>query len=200
MTKFGLSRVLDRFSIYSHHNNKKIIRVEVSKYLIEQVANDTDYLNNEITTDDTCTYCYDPVLKQEISKWVPWRFSYSLKPCTAKSKMKCMVTSFFNREGLVYTHTVPDGETVNADWYVELLKWLIMVHIPCKWHYCNAQWKLYHDNVHPTYSAACSGFLDLAWCRTDSICSLQPRSRGLWSFPISYRNGEYLEGVLINTA
>ncbi len=31
----------------------------------------------------------------------------------------------FNWEGLVYKHAAPDGQTINVDWYVEVLKWLI---------------------------------------------------------------------------
>ncbi len=66
-----------------------------------------------------------------------------------KSKMKCTITTFFDQGGLVYTHAVPDGRTVNADyWYVKVLKRFITVHTSCKrLHYCNDQWKLHHDNV-----------------------------------------------------
>ncbi len=41
-----------------------------------------------------------------------------------------------------------DDETVNVNWYFEVLKWLITVHIPCKRYYHNGQRKLYHDNKH----------------------------------------------------
>ncbi len=85
------------------------------QYLIEQVASDVDYLNDTITANETWIYCYNPALKPQMSEWVPWGFSHLLKPCTTKSKMKCIVITFFSKEGLVYTHTVPDGQTVDVD-------------------------------------------------------------------------------------
>ncbi len=64
--------------------------------------------------------------------------------------MKCVVITLFNQGGLEYMQAAPDGQTVNADCYVEVLKRLITVHVLCKWsHYCNGQWKLHHDNAHP---------------------------------------------------
>ncbi len=45
-------------------------------------------------------------------------------------------------EGPVYTHTVPNGQTVNASWYIKVLKRLITVHH-------NDQKKLHLDNAYP---------------------------------------------------
>ncbi len=109
------------------------------KYVIKQVASDTDYLNNIITTNEMWNYCYNPAFKQQMSEWVLRDSFHPLKPSTKKSKMKCIVITFFNQEGLVYTHDVPDGyQTVSADWYIKVLRWLITLNISCKQpHYCN---------------------------------------------------------------
>ncbi len=87
--------------------------------LTEQLANYADHLNNIITANDTQIYCYDPVFKQQMSKWVPSGSSHLLKWYGTKLKMKCMDTTF-NWEHLIkhthtHTHTVPDGQTVNVD-------------------------------------------------------------------------------------
>ncbi len=68
-----------------------------------------DYLNNVITVDETWIYCYCPAFKRQMSKWVPRGSSRLLKSHVTKSKIKCMVITFFSREGFVYTHTLPDG-------------------------------------------------------------------------------------------
>ncbi len=69
--------------------------------------------------------------------------------------MKCVVITFFNWEGLVYIHTEPDGETVSANRYSEVLKQLITVHIPYKQpHYYNGQLTLHHDNMY-LHTAQC---------------------------------------------
>ncbi len=48
---------------------KKNVRDEVYQYLIKQIANDMDYLNNIITTDKILISCYDPAFKQQTSEW-----------------------------------------------------------------------------------------------------------------------------------
>ncbi len=48
LTKFGLVCVFDEFC----------------NFLIEQVVNNADYLNNIITANETCIYCYDPMFKK----------------------------------------------------------------------------------------------------------------------------------------
>ncbi len=91
-----------------------------------------------------------------------------------KSKIKCMVVTFFNRESQVYTYTEPDGETADVDWYVNILKRLITVHIPCEQpHYHNGQWNC----IMITHSRVVQhvGFLNLTQCGTDSSHFLQPR-------------------------
>ncbi len=76
--------MLDGFCVYSHHN-KKPIRIEVCQYLIEQVANDTNYLNNIVTANEMWIYCYNPEFKQQTSEWVLWG-SHLLKSRATKLK------------------------------------------------------------------------------------------------------------------
>ncbi len=167
---------------------QKKIYVEVCQYLIGQVANDTDYLNNVITTNETRIYCYNSMFKQQMIEWVPQGFPCPLKPHNKKLKMKCMVIMFFSWEGLVYVHTMPDVQMVNVDWYVKVLKRLITVHILCKWsHYCNGQWKLHYNNERLYVAQYVRGFLNLTWCGSYSSLFQQHRPHTRWFFPISYR-------------
>ncbi len=82
-----------------------------------------------------------------------------------ENEMRGYLILWFGRSGI---HTaVPDGQTVNVDWHVEVLKGLIMVHIPCKRpYYCNGQWKLDHDNVRPHVAQRVRDFLTLSRIRT----------------------------------
>ncbi len=83
-------------------------------HMLEKVANDTDYLNNVITTDEMWIYCYNRTIEQPMSERVLQGSSLPLKPYATKSKMKCTVITFFDQEGLVYSHSGPDGQTINA--------------------------------------------------------------------------------------
>ncbi len=158
--ELGLPRVYVWWILHLFSSQQKTVSVKVCQYLMEQVVNEVDYLNNIITTDKTWIYCYNPMFKQQTSKLVLRGSSHLLKPLATKLKIKCMVITFFDQKGLVYTRAVPDSQTVNADWYVEVQKRLFTVHIPCKRpHYCNGQWKLYQDNARSHVAQCIWGFL-----------------------------------------
>ncbi len=117
LTKFsGLSCVCSWWILYLLSPPQKNIHVEMCQYLIWQVANDADYLNNVITANKMWIYFYSPVFKQQTRKWVARSFSHLLTPHAKKSKIKCMVFTLFNQEGQVYTHTHTHTHTHNARW------------------------------------------------------------------------------------
>ncbi len=70
LTKLDLSWVCSMDSTFTLTAIKNNIHVEACQYL-EQVANDTYYLNNVITADETRIYCYNFVFKQQMSEWIP---------------------------------------------------------------------------------------------------------------------------------
>ncbi len=67
-----------------------------------------------------------------------------------KKKKKCWLSYFLIRHTW-YTHAVPDNQTVNADWYVEVLKQLIKMHVRVSDHFIimNGQWNSHHNNACP---------------------------------------------------
>ena len=65
-----------------------------------------------------------------------------------QSKVRVMLTVFFDHKGIIHHKYAPDGETVNKVYYVKVLCWLRDV----VWHKQPASWKrgdwpLHHDNV-----------------------------------------------------
>ena len=67
-------------------------------------------------------YCYDPETKIQSSQW---RHAGSPRPKKArqsKSTHKLLMILFFVRTGMIYMHKVPTGQTVNKEYYVEVLK------------------------------------------------------------------------------
>ncbi len=93
--------------------------------------------------------------------------------------MKCMVITFFDREGLAYTH---------CSWWLDNQCRLVRRNpkmsyygaYPCKRpHYLNGYWKLHHSNTH-LHIAQRVWFL----CDSDSSHFLQPWPRTLWFSPV----------------
>ena len=72
--------------------------------------------------DESWIYCYDPETKRQISQW---KHAGSPKPKKArqsKSTHKLLMIPCFDSTGMIYMHWVPTGQTVNKEYYVEVLK------------------------------------------------------------------------------
>ncbi|UYV77378.1 hypothetical protein LAZ67_15000787 [Cordylochernes scorpioides] len=89
----------------------------------------------------------------EIMEFVQWlepgepRFK---KARMIKSKLKCLLITFFDVKGLVHYEFLPEGQTINRHYYIDVLRRLreaLRQKRPEKWHQKN--WFLHHDNARP---------------------------------------------------
>ncbi|UYV63330.1 hypothetical protein LAZ67_2003763 [Cordylochernes scorpioides] len=67
-----------------------------------------------------------------------------------KSKLKCLLITFFYVKGLVHYEFVPECQTINQHYYLDVLRRLrepARQKRPEKWHQKN--WLLHHDNARP---------------------------------------------------
>jgi hypothetical protein len=77
-------------------------------------------LNKRATGDETWTFQYDPETKRQSAEW---HTSASPKPKKMKmsnSKVKTMLIVFFDVKGVVHKEFLPQGQTVNAPYYVDV--------------------------------------------------------------------------------
>ncbi|KAJ8963118.1 hypothetical protein NQ318_018583 [Aromia moschata] len=84
-----------------------------------------------------------------------WKSPKSLrqKNRRSKSKFKAMMIVFFDIRGIVYVHWVPEGQTVNQPYYIEVLTALrerVRRRRPDLWK--TKSWKIHQDNA-PAHSA-----------------------------------------------
>ena len=68
----------------------------------------------------------------------------------SKSKIKTMLICFFNSQGVVHKEFVPQGQTVNTQYYPEVLELKKRVH--CVRPEIVDTWMLHHDNA-PCHTA-----------------------------------------------
>ena len=102
--------------------DQKEQRLDVCLDLKENAANDPSFLSNVITANETWVYAYDQETKIQSSQW---KSPGSLQPKKARqvrSNIKSMLICFFDQKGIVHKEFVPPGQTVNAGFYVEILK------------------------------------------------------------------------------
>ena len=102
--------------------DQKKQRLDVCLDLEENAADDPSFLSNVITGDETCVYAYDPETKTQSSQWKSPGSPRPKKARQVRSSIKSMLICFFDQKGFVHKEFVPPGQTVNAAFYVEVLK------------------------------------------------------------------------------
>ena len=128
--------------------DQKQQRLDVCLDLKENVANDLSFLSNVITGDETWVYAYDPETKTQSSQWRSPGSPRPKKARQVRSNIKSMLICFFDQKGIVHKEFVPPGRTVNAAFYVEVLRRLrenVRRKRPDQWQ--NNTWLLHHDNA-----------------------------------------------------
>ena len=72
--------------------------------------------------DESWIYCYDPETKRQSSKWKHAGSPRPKKARQSKFTRKLLMFHFFDSTGMIYMHWVPTGQTVNKEYYVEVLR------------------------------------------------------------------------------
>jgi hypothetical protein len=117
--------------------------------MLECTNGDPELLKTMITGDEMWVYGYDLETKVQ-------SHSSSPRPKKAqwvRSKVKVLLTIFFDYRGSVLHSYAPDGQTINKEYYPEVIHRLpdaVQCKRPDLWASCN--WQLHHDNA-PAYSS-----------------------------------------------
>jgi hypothetical protein len=82
------------------------------------------FLERIITSDESWIYAYKIELKSQSKEWKHQKSPRPKKAWKSKLKVKVMLIVFFDCHGIVRHEFVPEGQTVNAAFYVEVLKHL----------------------------------------------------------------------------
>jgi len=105
------------------------------------------FLKYIVTGDESWVYGYDPETKQLSPQWKSPTSPRPKKGRQVRSKTKVMLLAFFDSEGIVHHEYAPDEQTINKEFYVEVLRRLresVRWKRPEKWR--DDDWILHHDN------------------------------------------------------
>jgi len=102
--------------------DKKNNRLNVCYDLREQVGNNPQILSKVVTGDETWCFGFDPETKQASSQWKTPNSPKPKKARQVQSNVKIMLISFFDANGIVHKEFFPPGQTVNQQFYLEVLK------------------------------------------------------------------------------
>lgn len=126
-------------------------RMEVCRDLLGRIEGDADFLKHVITGDESWIFEYDPETKRQSKEWHTPNSPRPKKARMSKSKVKTMLISFFDSNGIVHKEFLPAGQTVNQYVYREILERLrkrVMRVRPA----IKDNWMLHHDNA-PCHTA-----------------------------------------------
>ncbi|UYV76850.1 hypothetical protein LAZ67_14002195, partial [Cordylochernes scorpioides] len=135
-------------------------RKETASLNLEATTDDPELLKRVITGDETWIYGFDFETTQQASEW---RFKNEPRPKKARkapSKVKVMLTVFFNYQGIVHHEFQQQGSTITSDSYLGVLRRLreaIRQKRPELWR--SKSWILHHDNTPAETALKISKFL-----------------------------------------
>ena len=103
--------------------DQKERRCHDSREMVEVINSDPVVLDALVTCDESWIYCYDPETKRQSSQWKHAGSPRPKKTRQSKSTHKLLMIPFFwHSTGMIYMHWVPIGQTVNKEYYVEVLR------------------------------------------------------------------------------
>lgn len=151
--KLNRRKVCARFVPHFLTADQKQRRMDCARDLVETADNDANFLKTIVTGDETWCFMYDPQTKRQSAAWLEPTDSKPTKVRQQKSRVKTMLIAFFDAKGMVHHEYLPVGQTVNATFYVEVLKRLVHRIRRIRPEYKEpGSWSLLHDNA-PSHTA-----------------------------------------------
>ena len=102
-------------------DDQKERRCHDSREMVELINSDSAVLDALVTSDESWIYCYDPETKRQSSQWKHAGSPRPIKTRQSKSTHKLLMIPFFDSTCIIYIHWVPTRQTVNKEYYVEVL-------------------------------------------------------------------------------
>ncbi|KAJ4450406.1 hypothetical protein ANN_01830 [Periplaneta americana] len=149
----NMNRVAAKFVPKLLSPEQKDLRRDVAQDLLDTANTDPGFLNTVITGDESWVYGYDPETKRQSSQWKHPESPRPKKARQVRSKIKVMLTVFFDVRGIVHHEYAPEGQTVTKEYYHDVLRRLrdaLRRKRPDMWTANN--WHLHHDNA-PAHSS-----------------------------------------------
>ncbi|UYV68407.1 hypothetical protein LAZ67_5004230 [Cordylochernes scorpioides] len=92
------------------------------KNMVEMFKYDPHLLKNVISGNETWVYGYDSETKRQSSQWLKPGEPRFRKARMIKSKLKSFLITFFDVKGLIHYEFMPEGQTINQDYYIDVLR------------------------------------------------------------------------------
>ncbi|MCP4996923.1 MAG: hypothetical protein GY934_24570 [Gammaproteobacteria bacterium] len=129
---------------------RRAVRKDVCKDLHQRyISQPFQMLGRIVTGDESWFHYYEPELKSQSSVWIAKGSGPPIKARAVQSAGKRMASVFWDEEGILLIDWLPEKETINSDYYIEVLtnlKEAIKEKRRGKW---RRKILLLHDNARP---------------------------------------------------
>ncbi|GFY13981.1 mariner Mos1 transposase [Trichonephila clavipes] len=149
----NMRRVSAKFVPRLLTEDQQFQRLATSFDWFQSASDDPEFMKLIITGDESWVYGYDPETKQESSQWNPPGSPRPKKARQVRSKIKVMLIVFFDADGIVHPEHAPQGQTVNKEFYLDVMRKLreaVRRKRPVLW--ASSRWMLHHDGA-PAHTA-----------------------------------------------
>jgi len=113
----GKRKLCARFVPHSLTPGQTKDRVTSCQDIIAMADADNIFFNKIITGDEIWCFACGPEIKRESSEWVGETSPRLKKLKFRRSRIKTMLIIFFDYQGAMHKEFVPEGKTVNAEFY-----------------------------------------------------------------------------------
>lgn len=118
LQSFNMRKVSARWIPRLLTDDQKAQRVtSSSEFLRRYDAEGDEFLDRIVTLDETWLWYYDPETKADSSVWKTPGTPPPKKARVSRSGGKLMCVFFMDRHGMLLVHRVPEGRTINAQYY-----------------------------------------------------------------------------------
>ncbi|UYV79066.1 hypothetical protein LAZ67_17000982 [Cordylochernes scorpioides] len=156
----GITRVAAKFVTKLLNCDQKQHRMNIANEMLDSVRDDLNLLQRVITGDEAWVYGYDVETKAQSSQWKLPHEPRPKKARQVRSNVKVLLTVFFGCRGVVHHEFLPQGRTVNKEYYLQVMRNLreaICQKRRDLWK--NKNWLLHHDNASAHTSLLVRDFL-----------------------------------------
>jgi hypothetical protein len=151
---FGKRKLCARFVTHSLTPEKKEDRITSCQDIIAMADTDKHLFNKIITEDVTWCFACGPETKRQSSEWVGETSPRPKKLKFQRPRIKTMLIILFDSQGVVHKKFLPEGKTVNAEFYKGVMDHLLTrIQRVRPAAFCCRDFFLLHDNA-ATHKAA----------------------------------------------
>ena len=118
----NLRRVSAKFVPKLLTEQQKELRKEISEDMLDLANHDPEFIKTIITSDETWVYGYHPETKFQSSQWRHLESPRKKKARQVRSNVKVMLTCFFDSRGIVHHEYAPEDQTINKEYYLQVLR------------------------------------------------------------------------------